>query len=83
MDNPSPQDAQRRLRELRGIAENKRTDAEWDEINELEIVLAQGNQKSADRPAFAHGNPRSADRKPGGDRQGFQKRSGQPPRRKR
>ena len=84
----SPQEAARRLRELRSVPENKRTDAEWEELNELEIVLAQGNQKIGERPPFAHGNPKSGDRKPGdrqGDRQGgFQKRpGGGPPRRKR
>jgi len=82
----SPQEAARRLRELRGIAENKRTDAEWEELNELEIVLAQGNQKSAMNPnpggnqkqggQGGGGNPRS------GDRPGFQKKQGQPRRRR-
>ena len=77
----SPQEAAKRLRELRSVPENKRTDAEWEELNELEIVLAQGNQKLAGNPnpggnQKQGGNPRS------GDRPGFQKKQG-PPRRRR
>jgi hypothetical protein len=37
-------DPRRRLRELLAIAERDRTDAQWDEINELEIQLAPGNR---------------------------------------
>lgn len=39
-----PLDPRRRLRELLAIPERDRTDAEWDEINELEIQLAPGNR---------------------------------------
>lgn len=37
-------DPRRRLRELLSIPERDRTDAQWDEINELEIQLAPGNR---------------------------------------
>jgi hypothetical protein len=39
-----PFDPRRRLRELLSIPERDRTDAQWDEINELEIQLAPGNR---------------------------------------
>src|SRR5690242_12641945 len=41
---PSPQ---RRLQQLRAIPERDRTDAEWDEMNELEIMLASSNRAGA------------------------------------
>jgi hypothetical protein len=39
-----PFDPRRRLRELLSVPERDRTDAQWDEINELEIQLAPGNR---------------------------------------
>jgi hypothetical protein len=39
--SPSPR---RRLQELLAIPERERTDAQWDEINELEITLASANR---------------------------------------
>jgi hypothetical protein len=41
---PPPPDPRRRLRELLTIPERDRTDAQWDEIIELEIQLAPGNR---------------------------------------
>jgi hypothetical protein len=41
---PQPADPRRRLRELLTIPERDRTDAQWDEIIELEIQLAPGNR---------------------------------------
>jgi hypothetical protein len=53
-------DPRRRLRELLAVPERDRTDAQWDEINELEIQLAPGNRVppglqpgSIDRPVGA------------------------------
>jgi hypothetical protein len=40
----SPRD---RLKALQAIPERQRTDAEWDELNELEIKLASGNREGA------------------------------------
>lgn len=37
-------DPRRRLRELLSIPDRDRTDAEWDELNELEIQTAPGNR---------------------------------------
>ena len=40
-------DPRRRIRELLAIPDRDRTDAEWDELNELEIRTAPGNRESA------------------------------------
>jgi len=44
---PCMNEPKSRLRELLAIPERDRTEAEWDELNELEIALASGNQKHA------------------------------------
>ncbi|GHU35514.1 hypothetical protein AGMMS50256_30840 [Betaproteobacteria bacterium] len=52
MDEMQPIDMRRRIRELLSIPERDRTDAEWDELNELEIRTAPGNRdydRSQDR----------------------------------
>lgn len=59
MSESSAQDPRRRLRELLSIPERDRTDAQWDEIIEIEITLAPGNRES-DRPG-----ERSSDRRQG------------------
>lgn len=41
---PQPFDPRRRLRELLSIPDRDRSDAEWDELNELEIQMAPGNR---------------------------------------
>ncbi|MFZ5484455.1 MAG: hypothetical protein ACOZB0_09515, partial [Pseudomonadota bacterium] len=46
MDNNQPQSPRRRLQALLAIPDNQRTEAQWDEIVELEIVLAPGNQEN-------------------------------------
>jgi hypothetical protein len=59
-----PVDTRRRLRELLSVPERDRTDAQWDEINELEIQLAPGNRVSpghqpgsSDKPVGAGAGP--------------------------
>lgn len=47
-DTPSTA-SHRRLRALRAIPDAKRTEAQWDELNELEISLSPVNR--IDRPA--------------------------------
>ncbi len=52
-DSQPPQPAQSpraRLQELLAIPDRNRTDAEWDELNELEIALASGNRPGAPEP---------------------------------
>ena len=44
MNDPQPIDIRRRIRELLSIPDRDRTDAEWDELNELEIRTAPGNR---------------------------------------
>jgi hypothetical protein len=47
MDESQPISPRARLQALLAIPERQRTDAEWDEINELEIKLASGNREGA------------------------------------
>ena len=74
MTEEQPISPRRRLQELLSIPERQRTDAQWDEINELEITLASTNRiekrepdvrRHASAPAT---QPRPAG--PGGVRQG-------------
>jgi len=60
MDEMQPIEMRRRIRELLSIPDRDRTDAEWDELNELEIRTAPGN-RDYDRP-----QERQGDRRPGG-----------------
>jgi hypothetical protein len=59
------------MRELMSIPERDRTDAQWDELNELEIQFAPGNRATAG-PAGPVGAPRPFPQKnhppKGGDR---------------
>lgn len=52
-------DPRRRIRELMSIPERDRTDAEWDELNELEIQTAPGNRVGG-HPSYGYSG------KPGG-----------------
>jgi hypothetical protein len=45
MDNNQPVSPRRRLQTLLAIPDNQRTEAQWDEIVELEITLAPGNRE--------------------------------------
>lgn len=56
MEKPLPDSSRRRLQELLEIPERQRTEAEWDEINELEIALTPANRAVA--------SERSVHRKP-------------------
>lgn len=64
----APFDPRRRIRELLAIPERDRTDAEWDELNELEIQTAPGNRISNAPPAAYGGKPtfQHKNRKKGG-----------------
>lgn len=76
-------DPRRRLRELLSVPERDRTDAQWDEIVELEIQLAPGN-RIAPGPAGgggggSHGRQSQGQKKPhfkGGGQGGRQKQRG-------
>jgi len=47
MDEPQQPSPRARLQALLAIPERQRTDAQWDELNELEIMLASGNRQGA------------------------------------
>lgn len=49
-------DPRRRIRELLAIPDRDRTDAEWDELNELEIQTAPGNRATGGQPFGAYTN---------------------------
>lgn len=68
MDEPQPISPRARLQALQAIPERQRTDAEWDELNELEIMLAAGNREGASEQG-ARGNapaPGGQPNRPGG-----------------
>jgi hypothetical protein len=68
---PSAPSPRQRLQELLAIPERQRTDAEWDELNLLEIELASANRQDAPqqgRPPGAPGSPGQP--RPGGRPQG-------------
>lgn len=44
MDKPQPSPSYQRLQELLAIPERQRSEAQWDEINELEITLTPVNR---------------------------------------
>jgi hypothetical protein len=67
---PAPSfDPRRRLRELLSVPERDRSDAQWDEINELEIQLAPGNRINPAHPGNYGGGGH-----PGGGRPFAQKK---------
>lgn len=67
MNEPQPISPRRRLQELLSVPERQRTDAQWDELNELEITLASANRTENRAPGTPASAPASADRqKPGG-----------------
>jgi hypothetical protein len=71
MNEQQPISPRRRQQELLAIPERLRTDAQWDELNELEIALASANRVETREPAVRRNVRESAGRpKPGGDVQG-------------
>ena len=82
MNAPQPVSPRQRLQELLAIPEGQRTDAQWDELNELEIKLASGNRQDAPGQGARRNAPITAGNpKPGGggphgkNRGGFGNRS--------
>jgi hypothetical protein len=65
MNEQEPISPRRRQQELLAIPERLRTDAQWDELNELEIALASANRAETHEPAMRRsasastGKPRS------------------------
>jgi hypothetical protein len=94
MNEPQGKSRRQRLQALLSIPEKERTEAQWDEINELEIGLASGNRSEGGEHAPSRGPgggpnpPRSGGGphppRPGGDAQGrkpFKKFRKRPPNR--
>jgi len=71
MNELQPTSPRHRLQELLSIPERQRTDAQWDEINELEITLTAVNRVETHAPGVRRNAPVSADKpKPSGGAQG-------------
>ena len=66
MDEPQPPSPRARLQALLAIPERQRTDAEWDELNELEIMLASGNRQGAPDPSRGNIQGHGGQHRPGG-----------------
>ena len=67
MNRPDHETARARIRQLNAIPDRDRTDAEWDELNELEIMLAPGNREGAPDPSRMHNMMQNRGRGPGGN----------------
>jgi hypothetical protein len=83
MNEQQPTSPRRRLQELLAIPERQRTDAQWDEINELEITLASVNRAETRDSGPRQNAAAPPNRpKPGGDgpsRKPFKKFQKRPP----
>ncbi|KPK55092.1 MAG: hypothetical protein AMJ63_00525 [Myxococcales bacterium SG8_38_1] len=67
MDESQPTSPRARLQALLAIPDRQRTDAQWDELNELEIMLASGNREGAQQQgARWNSTPPAGHPKPGG-----------------
>ncbi|OGA46094.1 MAG: hypothetical protein A3F74_10270 [Betaproteobacteria bacterium RIFCSPLOWO2_12_FULL_62_58] len=67
MNESQPISPRVRLQELLAIPDRQRTEAEWDELNELEIVLAAGNREGAPEQGLRRNGTAPGGRpKPGG-----------------
>lgn len=60
MSDSEPISPRARLQQLQAIPERQRTDAEWDELNELEIMLASGNRQGGPNPNVRNTPPMSS-----------------------
>ena len=74
MQAPQPLSPRARLQELLAIPESRRTDAQWDEIHELEIKLSSANREQTPEQGARRNTPVTAARhpKPSGGVQGKQ-----------
>ena len=74
MHAPQPMSPRGRLQELLAIPESQRTDAQWDEIHELEIKLSSANREQTPEQGTRRNTPVTAGRhpKPSGGAQGKQ-----------
>ena len=69
MSEQQPISPRQRMQALLAIPDRQRTDAQWDELIELEIMLAPGNREGAPQPGPRRnmgGGPQGGHQKPGG-----------------
>jgi hypothetical protein len=66
MSEQQPMSPRQRLQALLAIPERQRTDAQWDELIELEIMLAPGNREGAPQPGGGGGGRRNPNPQQGG-----------------
>ncbi|RPI47256.1 MAG: hypothetical protein EHM59_05105 [Betaproteobacteria bacterium] len=67
MSEQQPMSPRQRLQALLAIPERQRTDAQWDELIELEIMFAPGNREGAPQPGRRNPNVApGGHNKPGG-----------------
>ncbi len=81
MNTQQPNNLRQRLKALLAIPDSQRTEAQWDEIIELEITLAPGNRENAPMPGSQR-KSQAAQAKPAGGGQGrkpFKKFHKRPP----
>jgi hypothetical protein len=64
MNAPQPISPHRRLQDLLAIPEGQRTDAQWDEIHELEIKLSSANREQTLEQGVRRNTPTTAARHP-------------------
>lgn len=80
----APTSPRRRLQELLAIPDSQRTDAQWDELNELEIKLAPGNREASRQPEGRRNVPSGGGHADSGGgahgKRGFKKFQKRPPR---
>ena len=57
MSEQQPMSPRQRMQALLAIPDRHRTDAQWDELIELEIMLAPGNREGAPQPGANRRNP--------------------------
>ena len=60
IDAPQPISPRQRLQELLSIPEAQRTEAQWEEINELEIKLASSNRQETPQQGARRNTPVTA-----------------------
>lgn len=72
MNDPKPVSPRHRMQELLAVPERERTDAQWDELHELEIMLAPVNRggRPTEQDAHRHVPAPTMQQQPGGRRGG-------------
>jgi hypothetical protein len=76
MSDPEFEARRARMKELLAIPDRERTDAQWDELNELEIMMAVSNRQLS--PQSPQGNGQGGRPRHGGGGGGGQQHPGNP-----